>query len=51
MALASTNAWKVNVEETIQTAVRSEFSNALPIYRSKKTNRAGNKFDNLRGEN
>tara|TARA_R100000231_G_scaffold88084_1_gene66730 strand:- start:270 stop:689 length:420 start_codon:yes stop_codon:yes gene_type:complete len=51
MALASTNAWKVNVEETIQTAVRSEFSNALPIYRSKKTNIAGNQFAILRGEN
>ena len=51
MALASTNAWKVNVEETIQTAIRNEFFNALPIYRSRQTTIAGNQFAILKGQN
>ena len=50
MALASTNAWKSNVEEVIQTALRNEFFNALPVYRDKGTKIRGNQFAILKGQ-
>jgi len=50
MATASTNAWKVNVEETIQTGIKSEFSLSLPVFRSRDFQQRGNQFAILKGE-
>ena len=49
MAIASTNAWKVSVEETIQAGIKSEFSASLPTFRSKNFQQRGNQFAILRG--
>ena len=49
MATASTNAWKVNVEETIQSGMKSEFSLSLPVFRSRDFQQRGNQFAILRG--
>jgi len=49
MATASTNAWKVNVEETIQSGIRNEFSISLPTFRSRDFQQRGNQFAILRG--
>jgi hypothetical protein len=51
MAVASTNAWKVQVEETIQRGIKSEFSNSLPVFRSRDFQHRGNQFGILRGDN
>ena len=50
MATASTNAWKVNVEETIQTGIKGEFSLSLPVFRSRDFQQRGNQFAILKGE-
>lgn len=49
MALASTNAWKVNVEESIQSAIRSEFGASMEIFRSRDFDYRGNRFCIIRG--
>ena len=49
MATASTNAWKVNVEETIQSGIKSEFSLSLPVFRSRDFQQRGNQFAILKG--
>ena len=49
MATASTNAWKVNVEETIQTGIRNEFFSSLPVFRSRDFQHRGNQFAILKG--
>jgi len=49
MAVTSTNAWKVNVEESMQNAIRSEFSASLPIFRSKNIKQRGNQFAVITG--
>ena len=49
MALASTNAWKVNVEESIQNAIRSEFGSSMAIFRSRDFQYTGNRFCIIRG--
>ena len=49
MALASTNAWKVNVEESIQSAIRGEFGSSLAIFRSRDFEYTGNRFCIIRG--
>tara|TARA_R100000700_G_scaffold26350_1_gene33152 strand:+ start:554 stop:973 length:420 start_codon:yes stop_codon:yes gene_type:complete len=49
MALASTNAWKVNIEETIQSAIRNEFKASLPTFRSKVNKQRGNQFVVIQG--
>jgi len=49
MAVASTNAWKVNVEETIQGGIKSEFFTSLPVFRSRDFQHRGNQFCILRG--
>ena len=49
MALASTNAWKVNIEETIQSAIRNEFKASLPTFRSKVNKLRGNQFVVIQG--
>lgn len=51
MATASTNAWKVNVEETIQTGIKNEFFSSLPVFRSRDFQHRGNQFAILRGNN
>jgi len=51
MATASTNAWKVNVEETIQAGIRNEFFSSLPVFRSRDFQHRGNQFAILRGNN
>jgi len=50
MAVASTNAWKVDVEETIQSAIRSQFKASLPLFRSKDFQQRGNQFAILQGD-
>tara|TARA_B100001173_G_scaffold309205_1_gene321042 strand:- start:348 stop:767 length:420 start_codon:yes stop_codon:yes gene_type:complete len=50
MAVTSTNAWKVNVEETIQTGIKSEFSLSLPVFRSRDFQQRGNQFGILKGK-
>ena len=50
MAVTSTNAWKVNVEETIQTGIKSEFSLSLPVFRSRDFQQRGNQFAILKGK-
>jgi hypothetical protein len=49
MAVASTNAWKVNVEETIQQGIKSEFFTSLPIFRSRNFQHRGNQFCIIKG--
>ena len=51
MATASTNAWKVNVEETIQTGIKNEFFLSLPVFRSRDFQHRGNQFAILKGNN
>lgn len=51
MATASTNAWKVNVEETIQTGIKNEFFSSLPVFRSRDFQHRGNQFAILKGNN
>lgn len=51
MATSFTNAWKENVEEIIQDAVRSEFSNGLPIFRTPNFKFRGNNFMTIKGIN
>ena len=51
MAVASTNAWKVDIEETIINAIRSEFKASLPIFRSRDNQIRGNQFAILKGDN
>jgi hypothetical protein len=51
MATASTNAWKVNVEETIQSGMKSEFFSSLPVFRSRDFQQRGNQFAILKGNN
>tara|TARA_R110000803_G_scaffold9824_4_gene30618 strand:+ start:230 stop:649 length:420 start_codon:yes stop_codon:yes gene_type:complete len=51
MATASTNAWKVNVEETIQSGIRNEFFTSLPVFRSRDFQHRGNQFAILKGNN
>lgn len=50
MAVASTNAWKVNVEETIQRGIKNEFVTSLPVFRSRDFQHRGNQFCILKGE-
>mgnify|MGYP003627153123 CR=1 FL=1 len=50
MAVTSTNAWKVNVEESMQNAIRAEFSASLPVFRSRDFQQRGNQFAILKGE-
>ena len=50
MATASTNAWKVNVEETIRVGINSEFFSSLPVFRSRDFQQRGNQFAILKGE-
>ncbi len=49
MAVASTNAWKVNVEETIQKGIKNEFFTSLPIFRSRDFQHRGNQFCIIKG--
>jgi len=49
MAVASTNAWKVNVEETIQKGIKNEFFTSLPIFRSRSFQHRGNQFCIIKG--
>ena len=49
MAVASTNAWKVNVEETIQRGIKNEFFTSLPIFRSRSFQHRGNQFCIIKG--
>lgn len=44
MAVSFTNAWKVSVEETIQDAVKHEFTSSLPIFRTPDFKFRGNNF-------
>lgn len=44
MAVSFTNAWKVNVEETIQNAVKNEFFGSIPIFRTPNFKFRGNNF-------
>jgi|TARA_R100001530_G_scaffold63696_1_gene45784 hypothetical protein len=44
MAVSFTNAWKVNVEETIQNAVKNEFTGSVPIFRTPNFKFRGNNF-------
>ena len=44
MAVSFTNAWKVNVEETIQNAVKNEFTGSVPIFRTHNFKFRGNNF-------
>jgi len=44
MAVSFTNAWKVNVEETIQNAVKNEFTRSVPIFRTPNFKFRGNNF-------
>jgi hypothetical protein len=50
MALASTNAWKLDIEEAIQNGLRSEFKSSLPVFRSKLNNIRGNQFAIIKGD-
>jgi hypothetical protein len=50
MAVASTNAWKVNVEEAIQRGIKGEFVTSLPVFRSRDFQQRGNQFCILKGE-
>jgi hypothetical protein len=49
MAVASTNAWKVQVEETIQRGIKNEFFTSLPVFRSRDFQHRGNQFAILKG--
>ena len=51
MAVASTNAWKVQVEETIQRGIRGEFGSSMPVFRSRDFQHRGNQFCILKGDN
>ena len=51
MATSFTNAWKVNVEENLQDAIRGEFANALPIFRTPNFKYRGNNFLTITGLN
>ena len=51
MAVASTNAWKVQVEETIQRGIRGEFGSSMPVFRSRDFQHRGNQFSILKGDN
>lgn len=51
MAVASTNAWKIDIEETIQRAIKNEFSSSLPVFRSRDFQHRGNQFGILKGDN
>jgi len=51
MAVASTNAWKTQVEETIQSGIRNEFFASMPVFRSRDFQHRGNQFCILKGEN
>ena len=50
MALASTNAWKLDIEEAIQNGLRNEFKSSLPVFRSKLNNIRGNQFAIIKGD-
>jgi len=49
MAVASTNAWKVNVEETIQKGIKNEFFTSIPIVPPKDFQHRGNQFCIIEG--
>ena len=49
MAVASTNAWKVQVEETIQRGIKNEFFTSLPVFRSRDFQHRGNQFAIIKG--
>jgi len=51
MALVSTNAWKSDIEESIQNALRSEFKSSLPVFRSRNFKHRGNQFAIIQGDN
>jgi hypothetical protein len=51
MAVASTNAWKIDIEETIQRAIKNEFFSSLPVFRSRDFQHRGNQFCILKGDN
>ena len=51
MAVASTNAWKTQVEETIQSGIRNEFFGSMPVFRSRDFQHRGNQFCILKGNN
>lgn len=51
MAVASTNAWKTQVEETIQTGIKNEFLSSMPVFRSRDFQHRGNQFCILKGNN
>lgn len=50
MALASTNAWKLDIEEAIQNGLRNEFKSSLPVFRSKLNKIRGNQFAIIKGD-
>ena len=50
MALVSTNAWKSDIEESIQNALRNEFKSSLPIFRSRNLQHRGNQFAIIQGD-
>ena len=51
MAVESTNAWKVDIEETLQNAIRNEFKSSMPIFRDKENKIRGNQFAIIKGDN
>ena len=51
MAVVSTNAWKVDIEETLQNAIRNEFKSSMPIFRDKENKIRGNQFAIFKGDN
>ena len=51
MAVASTNAWKVDIEETLQNAIRNEFKSSMPIFRDKENKIRGYQFAIIKGDN
>ena len=51
MAVVSTNAWKVDIEETLQNAIRNEFKSSMPIFRDKENKIRGNQFAIIKGDN
>ncbi len=51
MAVASTNAWNVDIEETLQNAIRNEFKSSMPIFRDKENKIRGNQFAIIKGDN
>ena len=49
MATSFTNAWKSNVEETLEDAIRNEFTASLPVFRTQNFKFRGNNFMTITG--